>query len=106
LRHVLLGNCIRTRAQHQHADVSGCRALGYNEPEDWHYPVRQILGAVQLEAGKPVDAERSYREELAHHAENGWSLFGLQQSLRAQGRTAEASAVGQRLTRAWANADT
>lgn len=80
-------------------------ALGYNEPEDWHYPVRQILGAVQLEAGKPADAERSYREELARHRENGWSLFGLQQSLLAQGRAEEAAAVGQRLTRAWADAD-
>ena len=80
-------------------------ALGYNEPEDWHYPVRQILGAVQLEAGKPADAERSYRDELARHRENGWSLFGLQQSLLAQGRAEEAAAVGQRLTRAWADAD-
>ncbi len=79
--------------------------LGYNEPEDWHYPVRQILGAAQLEAGKPADAERSYRDELAHHPENGWSLFGLQQSLAAQERTAEAAAVGQRLTSAWAGAD-
>jgi tetratricopeptide (TPR) repeat protein len=80
-------------------------ALGYNEPEDWHYPVRQILGAVQLDAGRAADAERSYRDELAHHRENGWSLFGLQQSLVAQGRTAEATAVGQRLIRAWADAD-
>lgn len=80
-------------------------ALGYNEPEDWHYPVRQILGAVQLEAGKPADAERTYREELARHRENGWSLFGLQQSLIAQERTEEAAAVGRRLTTAWAGAD-
>jgi tetratricopeptide (TPR) repeat protein len=80
-------------------------ALGYNEPEDWHYPVRQILGAVQLDAGKPADAERSYRDELARHRENGWSLFGLQQSLLAQGRAEEAAAVGQRLTKAWADAD-
>ena len=80
-------------------------ALGYNEPEDWHYPVRQILGAVQLEAGKPADAERTYRDELARHRENGWSLYGLQQSLIAQERTEEAVAVGRRLTMAWAHAD-
>jgi tetratricopeptide (TPR) repeat protein len=80
-------------------------ALGYNEPEDWHYPVRQILGAVQLEAGKAADAERTYRDELARHRENGWSLFGLQQSLSAQERTEEAAAVGRRLTTAWAGAD-
>ena len=80
-------------------------ALGYNEPEDWHYPVRQILGAVQLDAGNSADAERSYREELARHRENGWSLFGLQQSLLAQQRSEDAAAVGQRLTTAWADAD-
>jgi len=80
--------------------------LGYNEPEDWPYPVRQILGAVQLEAGRAADAERSYRDELARHPENGWSLFGLQQSLIAQGRTVEAAAVGRRLAVAWFNADT
>jgi tetratricopeptide (TPR) repeat protein len=80
-------------------------ALGYNEPEDWHYPVRQILGAVQLEAGRAADAERTYREELARHRENGWSLFGLQQSLIAQERTEEAAAVGRRLTTVWAGAD-
>ena len=79
--------------------------MGYNEPEDWHYPVRQILGAVQIAAGKPADAERSFRDELTRHHENGWSLFGLQQSLAAQERTTEAAAVGQRLTTAWANAD-
>jgi tetratricopeptide (TPR) repeat protein len=80
-------------------------ALGYNEPEDWHYPVRQILGAVQLVSGKAVDAERTYQDELARHRENGWSLFGLQQSLIAQERTEEAAAVGRRLTTAWAQAD-
>jgi tetratricopeptide (TPR) repeat protein len=80
--------------------------LGYNEPEDWPYPVRQILGAVQLDAGAAVDAEHSYREELARHTENGWSLFGLQQALVLQGRTAEAEAVGERFQRAWAHADT
>jgi tetratricopeptide (TPR) repeat protein len=80
--------------------------LGYNEPEDWPYPVRQILGAVQIEAGKAADAEHSYRDELARHPENGWSLFGLQQSLIAQGRTDEAATIGQRFTVAWARADT
>jgi tetratricopeptide (TPR) repeat protein len=79
--------------------------LGYNEPEDWPDPVRQILGAVQLDAGKAADAERSYRDELARHPENGWSLFGLQKSLIAQGRTAEAADVGKRQAIAWANAD-
>jgi tetratricopeptide (TPR) repeat protein len=111
-RLVLDGDIEARAAEHDRAITALTEAvaledqLGYNEPEDWPYPVRQILGAVQLEAGKAADAERTYRDELARHPENGWSLFGLQQSLAAQGRAAEADAVGGRLRAAWANADT
>jgi len=80
-------------------------ALGYNEPEDWHLPVRHVLGAVLLDSGDARAAETAYREELEHHTENGWSLFGLARSLRAQGREQDAVAVEQRFRKAWANAD-
>lgn len=80
-------------------------ALGYNEPEDWHYPVRLLLGAVLLESGDAADAERVYRAELERHVENGWSLFGLAQSLAAQGRNQEAVAVRARFDAAWAKSD-
>ncbi|HEU4531955.1 MAG TPA: tetratricopeptide repeat protein [Steroidobacteraceae bacterium] len=79
--------------------------LGYNEPEDWHMPTRHMLGAVLLDAGKAAEAEKVYRDELAHHTENGWSLKGLALSLRAQGKEQEAAAVEQRFQRAWSNAD-
>jgi tetratricopeptide (TPR) repeat protein len=79
--------------------------LGYNEPEDWHFPVRHLLGAVMLEAGDAKGAEKVYRVELEHHVENGWSLFGLAASLAAQGRDEEAAAVRERFTKAWANSD-
>jgi len=80
-------------------------ALGYNEPEDWHLPVRQLLGAILLDDGQAAQAEAVYREELADHPENGWSLFGLEKSLRAQSRNEEADAVRQRFERAWRHAD-
>ena len=79
--------------------------LGYNEPEDWHMPTRHMLGAALLDAGKPADAEKAYRDELAHHTENGWSLKGLALSLRAQGKEQEAAAVEQRFQKAWSSAD-
>lgn len=79
--------------------------LRYNEPPSWHHPVRQILGAVLLEAGRPQEAEAVYREDLRRNRENGWSLFGLLQSLRAQGRSGEAEAVGERFQKAWRGAD-
>ena len=64
--------------------------LSYMEPPTWHYPVRQSLGAVLLDAGRLEDAEAVYWESLENWPDNGWSLFGLLQTLRAQGRTREA----------------
>lgn len=79
--------------------------LEYDEPEPWILPVRHVLGAVLLEAGDAAGAETAYREELRDHRENGWSLFGLAQALRAQGRMSEAEEVEARFERAWARAD-
>jgi hypothetical protein len=58
-----------------------------------------------LAAGRPKDAEQAYRDELKRNPENGWSLHGLAQALRAQGRKAEAAEVDSRFAAAWANAD-
>lgn len=79
--------------------------LLYDEPPAWHWPTRQVLGAMLLAAGKPAAAEQAYRDELRRNPENGWSLHGLARALRAQGRKAEAAAVEARFTAAWANAD-
>jgi tetratricopeptide (TPR) repeat protein len=80
-------------------------ALVYTEPSDWHYPVRQSLAAVLLEAGRPVEAEVVYWEDLRRNPENGWSLFGLMMSLRAQGKKGEADAIEKRFQKAWTHAD-
>ena len=77
----------------------------FTEPPPWYYPVRQSLGAVLLQAGRPADAEVVYREDLRRNPGNGWSLFGLAQSLRAQGKTAEAAQVDASFKKAWAQAD-
>jgi len=79
--------------------------LAYYEPPAWHYPVRQSLGAVLLEAGRASEAETVYWEDLRRTPENGWSLFGLMQSLRAQDRNDEADAIGKRFEKAWSRAD-
>ncbi|MCA9475846.1 MAG: hypothetical protein KC563_08600, partial [Nitrospira sp.] len=79
--------------------------LRYTEPKDWYLPPRQVLGAVLLQAGQPVEAERVYREDLQAHPQNGWSLLGLAQSLRAQNKEREASIVHQAFERAWSEAD-
>jgi tetratricopeptide (TPR) repeat protein len=79
--------------------------LAYVEPRAWYSPVRQVLGAVLLAAGKPEEAEAVYRQDLGKHPENGWSLYGLAQSLSAQGKFSEAKDVQFRFEKAWQNAD-
>ncbi len=79
--------------------------LSYMEPPTWHYPVRQSLGAVLLDAGRLEDAEAVYWESLENWPDNGWSLFGLLQTLRAQGRTREADEVEKQFEKAWSRAD-
>jgi tetratricopeptide (TPR) repeat protein len=77
----------------------------FTEPPPWYFPVRQSLGAVLLQAGRPGEAEQVYREDLRRNPGNGWSLYGLAASLRAQGKTAEAAQVDESLRKAWAQAD-
>jgi tetratricopeptide (TPR) repeat protein len=80
-------------------------ALTYDEPPPWPQPLRPILGAAHLASGNPASAERAYREDLEMYPENGWSLHGLAESLRRQGRAAEAADVEARLEKAWSRAD-
>jgi tetratricopeptide (TPR) repeat protein len=79
--------------------------LIYNEPPDWHIPVRQSLGAVLLDAGRAAEAEAIYWQDLSRNRENGWSLFGLMQSLRAQGKEEQAGVIEKRFRKAWNRAD-
>jgi tetratricopeptide (TPR) repeat protein len=81
-------------------------SLNYDEPSPWYAPVRQTLGAVLLQANRPAEAEQAYRKDLEMYPENGWSLYGLAQSLRAQNKTADAQVVWQRYETAWQYADT
>lgn len=79
--------------------------LPYMEPPYWFPPVRHWLGAALLDVGRPAEAEAVYRRDLSKNRENGWSLFGLAQSLRAQGKEAEAREVDERFRTAWLRAD-
>jgi tetratricopeptide (TPR) repeat protein len=80
-------------------------ALSFNEPPDWSQSMRLYLGAALLKVRRAKEAEGVYREELHHLHDNGWALFGLWQSVRAQGRSIEAQEIHRRFERAWKNAD-
>jgi tetratricopeptide (TPR) repeat protein len=79
--------------------------LNYNEPADWFFPARHLLGAQLLKVGRGAQAEAVYREDLRHNPENGWSLFGLAQALRTTGKAGEAGTVDARFAKAWQRAD-
>jgi tetratricopeptide (TPR) repeat protein len=79
--------------------------LKYVEPPDWGQSMRLYLGAALLKAGRAREAELVYRQDLRDFRNDGWTLFGLAQSLRAQGKSAEAWKVEERFERAWKNAD-
>jgi tetratricopeptide (TPR) repeat protein len=98
------GNFSRAH-EHGRAALRIESGLDADEPPAWHMPARHTLGALLLDAGRVVDAELIYREDLKAHPENGWSLAGLAESLTRQGRVAEADEARARFERAWATAD-
>ncbi|MEW6269476.1 MAG: hypothetical protein AB1689_09295, partial [Thermodesulfobacteriota bacterium] len=108
---VLAGEIAATRGRYDEAIARLEKAvamqdrLRYMEPPPFYYPVRQSLGAVLLAAGKPAQAEAVYRCDLELNPANGWSLYGLAQSLRAQDRMDEADEVQKQLVAAWKRAD-
>jgi tetratricopeptide (TPR) repeat protein len=79
--------------------------LLYQEPPDWYHPSRQVLGNILLEAKKPALAEQRFREDLNQYRKNGWSLFGLYQSLQAQGKKKEAADTKKEFDEAFAKSD-
>jgi Flp pilus assembly protein TadD len=79
--------------------------LAYDEPKDWLFPARHLLGAELLQAGKAPEAERVYREDLRQNPANGWSLYGLSAALKAQGKTAESIRVTRQFANAWKRSD-
>jgi tetratricopeptide (TPR) repeat protein len=82
-------------------------ALKYDEPPAWMIPIRHSLGAVLMKAGKFAEAEQVYRDDLVRLPDNGWSLFGLAESLRSQNKNEdEVAALNAKFQKTWAKADT
>ena len=77
----------------------------YTEPPDWPHPMRLYLGSALIAAQKFKEAENVYRRDLDWHKNNGWSLFGLHQSLLLQGKTEEAETIHKEFLLAWQQAD-
>lgn len=82
-------------------------ALKYDEPPAWMIPIRHSLGAVLMKMRRFAEAEQVYRDDLARLPDNGWSLFGLGESLRQQQKNQEeVAALEAKFKTTWAKADT
>ncbi len=79
--------------------------LVYTEPAAWHIPTRQNLGAILMKANNYEEAEKVYKEDLQILRQNGWSLMGLHNSLKAQGKMEEAITIKEEFDKAWEHAD-
>ena len=84
--------------------VAAADDMPYDEPPVWFYPMRESLGAALLGAGKAVEAEAVFRDDLTRHPRNARSLFGLHESLLKQNKTVDAAWVQREFENAWQNA--
>ena len=80
-------------------------SLRYDEPPDWYIPARESLGRALMTASHYDEAEKVFREELVRHPNSGRALFGLAQSLKSEGKNAEAKRAEADFHAAWKNAD-
>jgi tetratricopeptide (TPR) repeat protein len=91
--------------KHLRQAVAAEDALPYMEPCYWPLPARPALGAALLQSGDAAGAEQVFRDDLKRWPRNGWGLFGLEQSLRRQGKTESADLVLREFNAAWNDAD-
>jgi len=91
--------------EHLQKAVAAEDAIPYMEPSYWPVPVRPALGAALLQSGDAAQAERVFREDLRRWPRNGWGLFGLEHSLRDQGKSESAALVAREFEAAWKRAD-
>lgn len=68
-------------------------------------PLDLALAGGYASLGRFHDAERHYRADLENWPQNGWSLHGLEQSLRWQGESEEAEELKAAKARAFEGAD-
>jgi predicted Zn-dependent protease len=80
-------------------------ALVYQEPPDWHVPVRQNLAIALLAANRPAEAETVLWEDLKRNPEHGWNLSLLSKALKKQDKLVDAALIDERLAKSWKGAE-
>ncbi|MFN7982637.1 MAG: hypothetical protein U0Q11_12325 [Vicinamibacterales bacterium] len=99
------GDAVATVAAWKKA-VAAEDELGFSEPPDWFYPVRESLGTALTRAKRYEEADLAFREDLERNPNSGRSLWGRWQTLRAQdGDVTGTQVVRRRWQDAWNDAD-
>lgn len=81
--------------------------LAFGDPADWFYPVRESLGVALTRAKRYEEADLAFREDLERNPNNGRSLWGRWQALRASdGDVTGTQVVRRRWQDAWNDSDT
>jgi tetratricopeptide (TPR) repeat protein len=96
----------KSAAELLQAAVRAQDELAYDEPPAWFLPARETLGGVLLRSGRAEEAEKVFRADLEKNRRSGRSLFGLMESLKAQGKKEAAQMVQKEFEAAWKTADT
>jgi len=108
---VITASIARERGETQTAIAALTHAVtleddaGYQEPPAFWYPVRETLGAVELETSHAHEAAAIFRADLAKNPNNPRSLFGLAAALDRIGDAAGADDARKRFAIAWSHAD-
>lgn len=79
--------------------------MGYHEPPDWYFPVKEALADAYLKWNHPKEALELYQQDLQQYPKNGWALFGLAKSLKANGQEKAAQDIESEYKQAWRHAD-
>jgi hypothetical protein len=75
--------------------------LTYDEPPSWYYPVRESLAAALVRAGRAAEGEKVFRDALSRSPRNGFVLFGLIASLKAQNKQEGLEQLQRELESVW-----
>lgn len=97
------GNLDRAKESFEKA-IKYYDALAYDEPEPVPFSPRHWYGALLIEMNEFDKAVSVYRKELEHHPKNGWSLYGIQQALKAQERSD--TQINTQFSESWNRSDT
>ena len=77
------------------------RAIPYNEPPFWYYPVSQSLGAAYFKAGRLAEARTAFKAALFDAPNSALALYGLMKTEQRLGHRQEYLAAKQAFDRSW-----